>query len=69
MRAAGQSEAAKGRTRPRPADGSTSSEENLVPLLAFRILASAKREILEYLEGKGLRYATVCPDLGGSFKI
>lgn len=38
---------------------------NLVPIFAFRILASAKREIREYLEGKGLSYAAVYPDLGG----
>lgn len=38
---------------------------NLVPIFAFRILARAKREILEYLEGKGLSYPTVYPDLGG----
>lgn len=38
---------------------------NLVPLFAFRILASAKRDIREYLARKGLVYSVVYPDLGG----
>lgn len=38
---------------------------NLVPVFAFRILASAKYEIRKYLERKGLIYSAVYPDLGG----
>lgn len=38
---------------------------NLVPLFAFRILASAKQSIRQYLERKGLGYSAVYPDLGG----
>lgn len=38
---------------------------NLVPVFAFRILAEAKEPIRAYLEGKGLHYSSVYPDLGG----
>lgn len=38
---------------------------NLVPVFTLRILKDAKRPIREYLELKGLTYATVYPDLGG----
>jgi hypothetical protein len=38
---------------------------NLVPIFALRILAEAKQPIRDYLEGKGLHYSSVYPDLGG----
>ena len=38
---------------------------NLVPVFSFRILATAKREIRDYLAKKGLTYSAVYPDLGG----
>lgn len=38
---------------------------NLVPVFPFRILAKAKDPIRTYLEGKGLHYSSVYPDLGG----
>nr|WP_082510208.1 FRG domain-containing protein [Leifsonia sp. Leaf325] len=38
---------------------------NLVPIFSFRIFASAKKEIRDYLEQKGLTSASVYPDLGG----
>lgn len=41
------------------------NEANLVPVFAFRIHASAKGEIRDYLALKGLTYSTVYPDLGG----
>lgn len=51
---------------PSPHDVRTKSNRaNLVPLFALRILAEAKEPIRRYLEGKGLRYSSVYPDLGG----
>lgn len=41
------------------------NKARLVPVFALRILAQAKEEIRGYLEGKGLRYSSVYPDLGG----
>jgi hypothetical protein len=38
---------------------------NLVPIFTFRIPATAKAEIRDYLEQKGLTAASVYPDLGG----
>lgn len=38
---------------------------NLVPIFAFKILHSAKKEIREYLEGKGLTSSKIYPDLSG----
>jgi len=41
------------------------NEAHLVPLFSFRIAASAKPAIREYLKSKGLFFSTVYPDHGG----